>query len=94
MTKKQLNRIKTVAYEEFISQYTPEQLATQIFNDTNIVSVWKLTEGTQNKIIITQHDTQINTSTLRQEGFTENATVKKLFMADRQTKSVEFVGNF
>lgn len=42
--------------------------------------------------IITQYDTQINTNTLQQDGFTEAATAEKLFYADRQTKTLEFVG--
>lgn len=44
------------------------------------------------KIVITQYDTQINTNTLQQDGFTEAATAEKLFYADRQTKTLEFVG--
>lgn len=51
---------------------------------------WK--PGTKSKIVITQYDTQINTNTLQQDGFTEAATAEKLFYADRQTKTLEFVG--
>ena len=51
-----------------------------------------ITEGTKSKIVITQYDTQINTNTLQQDGFTEAATAEKLFYADRQTKTLEFVG--
>ena len=43
-------------------------------------------------VVITQYDTQINTNTLQQDGFTEVATAEKLFYADRQTKTLEFVG--
>lgn len=58
----------------------------------NVVTAWRITEGTKSKIVITQHDTQINTNTLQQDGFTEAATAEKLFYADRQTKTLEFVG--
>lgn len=58
----------------------------------NVVTAWRITEGTKSKIVITQYDTQINTNTLQQDGFTEAATAEKLFYADRQTKTLEFVG--
>ena len=55
------------------------------------MTAWRITEGTKSKIVITQYDTQINTNTLQQDGFTEAATAEKLFYADRQTKTLEFV---
>ena len=93
MKKKELNQIKAAAFETFKSNYTPEEFR-ELFAGKNIISVWRVTEGIENKIIITQYDTQMNNNTLKNNGFTEEATAEKLFLADRCTKTVEFVGRF
>lgn len=91
LTKKQLNKIKAVAFEEFKNQYTGEEFKS-IFSDVDIVSGWRIEEGTRSKLFLTQHDTQVNKNTLSEMGFTENAKVEKLFFANRKTKTLEFVG--
>lgn len=90
-TKKELNRIKTAAFEEFKKSYSDEEFR-KMFAGKNIVTAWKISEGEKVKLTITQYDTQINTNTLEEMGFSERATIEKLFLADRQTKCIEFVG--
>ena len=92
MTKKALNKIKAAAFTEFKQGFSEEELRNLFAGGKNVVTAWRITEGTKNKIVITQYDTQINTNTLQQDGFTEAATAEKLFYADRQTKTLEFVG--
>lgn len=86
-TKKQLNRIKAAAFEEFKNQYTKEEFE-RMFLRKNIVTAWRITEGTESRLLITQYDTQVNTNTLKELGFTKNAKAEKLFTADRQTKTL------
>ena len=92
MTKKELNKIKAAAFEEFKKGFSDEEFRNLFAGGKNIVTAWRITEETKNKIVITQYDTQINKRTLEQDGFTEAATVEKMFYADRQTKTLEFVG--
>ena len=89
-----LNRMKSAAYQQFKSEYTEKQFNELFAGGKTIICVWRISEGTQNKLFVTQYDTQINYNTLKEEGFTENAKPEKLFYVDRQTKSVEFVGTF
>ncbi len=92
MTKKALNKIKAAAFTEFKQGFSEEEFRNLFTGGKNVVTAWRITEGTKSKIVITQYDTQINTNTLQQDGFTEAATAEKLFYADRQTKTLEFVG--
>ncbi len=92
MTKKALNKIKAAAFTEFKQGFSEEEFRNLFAGGQNVVTAWRITEGTKSKIVITQYDTQINTNTLQQDGFTEAATAEKLFYADRQTKTLEFVG--
>jgi len=90
-SKKEFNRIKTTAFEEFKKSYSDEEFR-KMFTGKNIVTAWKISEGEKVKLAITQYDTQMNTKTLEEMGFSERATIEKLFLADRQTKCIEFVG--
>lgn len=92
-TKKSMNKIKSAAFQEFKRMYTPDEFR-DIFCGADIVSVWRITEGTQSKMLITQHDTQVNGNVLVDMGFSENAEVERLFSANRKTSTVEFVGGF
>lgn len=90
-TKKGLNRIKAAAFEEFKKNYSDEEFK-RIFYGKDIITAWRITEGTQIKMTLTQYDTQINGNTLGEMGFTGDAKVEKIFCANRQTKTIEFVG--
>lgn len=80
------------AFTEFKQGFSEEEFRNLFAGGKNVVTAWRITEGTKSKIVITQYDTQINTNTLQQDGFTEAAIAEKLFYADRQTKTLEFVG--
>lgn len=86
-TKKQLNRIKAAAFEEFKSQYAKEEFEC-MFAGKNIVTAWRITEETESRLLITQYDAQVNMNTLRELGFTESAKIERLFFADRQTRTL------
>lgn len=92
MTKKALNKIKATAFEEFRRGFSEEEFRSLFAGGKITVTAWRIAEGQQSKIIITQYDTQVNESTLQQNGFTTAAAAEKLFVANRQTKTLEFVG--
>jgi hypothetical protein len=91
MTKKELNKIKAAAFEEFKSHYTDEEFC-MLFAGVDVVTVWKVKEGERAAIWVTQYDTQVNKSTLADRGFSEFATVNRLFLANRKTKCIKFIG--
>lgn len=66
MTKKELNKIKAAAFEEFKKGFSDEEFRNLFAGGKNIVTAWRITEETKNKIVITQYDTQINKRTLEQ----------------------------
>lgn len=92
MNKKALNKIKAAAFKEFKAEYTEEEFKALFESGKSILTAWRITEGTHTEIILTQHDTQINWNTLKNNGFTAEAEVEKIFYVDRQTKTLEFVG--
>jgi hypothetical protein len=89
ITKKELNKIKSAAFESFKSQYTKDEWEA-LFANRNVVIVWKISEGSKVEYWITHYPTQINKSTLTDSGFSEAAKQKCLFYVNRQTKCIYF----
>ena len=92
MTKKALNKIKATAFDEFRQGFSEEEFRSLFAGGKITVTAWRIIEGQQSKIVITQYDTQVNESTLQQNGFTTAAAAEKLFVANKRTKTLEFLG--
>ena len=58
MTKKALNKIKAAAFTEFKQGFSEEEFRNLFAGGKNVVTAWRITEGTKSKIVITQYDTQ------------------------------------
>ena len=94
ITKKQINSIKTAAFEQFKNLFTPEKFNKLYCGGVVSVSVWKVEDEKQKKYLITQYDSQINDSSMACEGFGFNYKAVKLFSANRKTKTLNFINIF
>lgn len=94
MTKKELNKIKSVAFEEFKSNFTPEEFKNLFSYGNDSISVWRVSENRNVKLLITSRRSQMNDNLLLENGFSDLASVEELFSVNRCTKSIEFVGRF
>ena len=84
MTKKELAAISSAAFNEFNKQHGDR------FGTSNLLYVYDLSEVGKSLNIIVNAKTQINSNTLADNGFSDGATVKLLFTADRKTKQLYF----
>lgn len=85
MTKKEYNSIRTAAYAEWAKSAEAQELLKTSYTTFRC---WRITESEKIAMKTTVLDAQINTATLKDMGFTENASVKLLFTANRQTKTL------
>lgn len=85
MTKKEFNALRTTMYAEWIT--TPDG---QAFSKApyDCCKCWRITEGERRAMLVTYHDSQINRVTLNNHGFTEEADIRLLFVADKKTKCI------
>lgn len=86
MTVKELNAIRSAAFEAFKSQHKDDW--NTLFNGNGVCYVVDVTEGSKREIWTVQHLTQINKQTLTEHGFTENAKSDVLYRVNRQTKQM------
>ena len=52
MTKKVLNKIKAAAFTEFKQGFSEEEFRNLFAGGKNVVTAWRITEGTKSKIVI------------------------------------------
>lgn len=90
ITKVLLNKIQRAAYEEFKNYFAEDEFLS-MFDNCVSICVWKVTEGTQAKMLVTDQTSQMNTVYLKENGFSDKADIKRLFFVNRQTKQVIFV---
>lgn len=90
MTKREINEIKSAAYEIWAKSEKAQQLLKTC--SCNSFITYEISEiGKTTEIITVTQRTQVNSWLLKEKGFSENATVKQLFIANRQTKCLEYI---
>lgn len=89
MTKKELNKIRSAAFEAFVETESGKKflLAPEIQ-----CKCWRIAEGEKRTLFITYHDTQLNKESLKAHGYSTDAVVSLLFVADKQTKTLTPTG--
>ncbi len=86
LTVKNLNKIRRAAFDEFKSHYSVEEWDELFLGCVATIHCYEISDLAHNtERWLVQYKTQINTSNLKEAGFSENAVVKKLFTVNRQT---------
>lgn len=87
MTKKELNAIKTAAYEA----WAQGDDAKKLLSTTNytMFPVYEISEESKVERVTLALDSQMNYQLLENHGFTKEARVTLLFTANRNTKTLE-----
>ena len=86
MTKKELNAIRAAAYKVFFEQHP------DIYPGTYYC--YRIQEGRQVKLLLLTAKTQLNSNTLRENGFSDNAEARLIFTADCATKTLTPMGRW
>lgn len=83
--KKELNKIRSAAFEAFVETESGKEFmrAHEIQ-----CKCWRIAGGEKRTLFITYHDTQLNKESLKAHGYSTEAAVSLLFVADKQTKAL------
>ena len=82
MTKKELNEIKSAAFEKFAEQHD------DFCPGNTMVYCYRVQEGREVKLLLLTAKTQMNSNTLAENGFTDDAVARLLFTVNRKTKTL------
>ena len=85
MTRREYNAIRRAAFDAFMKQ-NPD------FGAHDTITAVQIMEGQKSEIWLVHYPTQVNKSTLAEKGFSPDATIKTLFKADKQMKTLSFYG--
>lgn len=84
MKIKELNKIKLNLYNEFLKIEEVQEL----LKCNSILYIYEISEGSKHVVKCFTNENQVNDDFLKNNGFTKNAFVKKLYTIDKQTKQV------
>lgn len=84
MKIKELNKIRLNLYNEFLKIEEVQELLK--YND--ILYVYEFAEGSKHVVKCFTNENQVNDDFLKNNGFTKNTFIKKLYTIDKQAKQV------
>lgn len=82
MTKKELNEIKSAAFEKFAEQHD------DFCPGSTVVYCYRVQEGREVKLLLLTAKSQMHHNLLIENGFTDAAEVRLLFTVNRKTKTL------
>lgn len=86
MTIKEYNTIGRATYEAAVK--IPE--VEDVLRANGTARIYDISESQKHEVWTVAHKTQINSETLREHGFTNDATVTEIMFLNRQTKCAYF----
>ena len=85
ITRKTLDAINHAAFEVFYAEHKDAFTVNTLY-------IYEIAEGGRFANLILTATTQMNSNTIKDNGFSDAATVSLLFIADRSTKTLRFNG--
>ena len=89
ISKKQINVLKHNAFNAFKSFFNDEEWKS-MWNVSSSYICYEITEGQKHQFTLFSDSRQMNYNWLNENGFSEKAMVKILFVVSKQTKTLTY----